>query len=463
MTSFLPGTNKDYVNAYNNWWFNGAQGPAPDRGTFGPDTNEYKKGKWTNDVSEDMGKGSTAGGNKWLDIYRESYKRSQQQRIGGGEVTKGLRGNGFAPGYGGSIGKGGQIRTTDFQDKDGDGVDDRDQRRPGGSHWYESNDGLGKSYFGGGGPHSKTVNAIDGKDSWATSDWWYNGGQPNKGGFGPQGGRPATPPNRPAKTLLQGGRPATPPNRQAKTQINNPAGRPSSKTDWLSYGNQALSDATSGKTEKRNFGDYKPGSFGGNLYNQGWGNMVDWGNKFKDNETIQASVSGARVDSNRAMMNMGLNLLYQRGQMSNMAEYQGGMENLRTGNTMKLMAAEGGIVQQLNEGLGKIESRHIGEKGDQERRGLRVAGQEDRAGIMTQGDQDRRGTRVKGKEDRMGMMEKGSQDRMGMAAQGLEDRALTRTKGDQERKTQRDKYREERKMRSDARGAVRRSGASFFG
>lgn len=395
MTSFLPGTNKDYVNAYNNWWFNGAQGPAPDRGGFGPDTNEYKKGKWTNDVSEDMGKGSTPGGNKWLDFYRKQYQNSQ--KIGGGEVTEGLRGKG------------------------------------------------------------------KGKDSWATSDWWYNGGQPTQGGFGPQGGRPATPPNRPAKSLLQGGRPATPPNRPAKSQINDPSGRPSSQQDWLSYGNQVLSEATSRKTKKKDFGDYQPGTFGGSLYNQGWGNMVDWGNKFQDNETIQAGVSGARMDSNRAMMSMGLNLLYQKGQMSNMADYQGGMENLRTGNTMKLMAAEGGIVNQLMEGQGKIESRHIGERGDQERRGIRTAGQENRAGIMTQGDQDRRGTRVKGKEDRMGMMEQGSQNRMGMAAQGLEDRALTRTKGDQERKTQRDKYREERKMRSDARGAVRRSGASFFG
>ena len=387
MTSFLPGTNKDYVNAYNNWWFNGAQGPAPDRGGFGPDTNEYKKGKWTNDVSEDMGKGSTPGGNKWLDFYKESYKKSQQQKIGGGEVTKGLRGNGYAPGYGGSIGKSGP-RTMDFQDKDRDGIDDRDQKGPG----------------------------------------------MNNARRGP-----------------------------AKTQINSQSGRPSSNQDWLSYGNQVLSEATSGKTKKKDFGDYQPGTFGGSLYNQGWGNMVDWGNKFQDNETIQAGVSGARMDSNRTMMNMGLNLLYQKGQMSNMADYQGGMENLRTGNTMKLMAAEGGIVNQLMEGQGKIESRHIGERGDQERRGIRTAGQENRAGIMTQGDQDRRGTRVKGKEDRMGMMEQGSQNRMGMAAQGLEDRALTRTKGDQERKTQRDKYREERKMRSDARGAVRRSGASFFG
>ena len=443
MTSFLPGTNKEYVAAYNNWWFNGAQGPAPDRGKFGPDTNEYKKGKWTNDVSEDMGKGSTAGGNKWLDLYRQAYKRSQQQKIGGGEKVEGLRGTGFAPGYGGSIGKGGQVRTTVFIDKDGDGIDDRDQRRPGGSHWYENKD--------------------KGKDSWATSDWWYNGGQPNQGGFGPQGGRPATPPKRPAKSLLQGGRPATPPNRPAKSQINDPSGRPSSQTNWLSFGNQVLNSAVSGKKEKPDFGDYQPGTASGNLYNQGWGNMVEWGNKFKDNETIQGYISGSRLDSNRTMMNMGLDLLYQKGQMANMAEYQGGMENLKTGNTLKLMAAEGGIVGQLMGQQGDIESRHIGQKGDQERRGLRVAGEENRAGIKTQGDQDRRGTRVEGQEGRMTLMEKGSQDRMGMAAQGIEDRALTRTKGDQERKTQRDKYREERKMRADARGAVRRSGASFFG
>lgn len=355
MTSFLPGTNKDYVAAYNNWWFNGAKGPAPDRGKFGPDTNEYKKGKFKKDYPEEMGKGKATNNfdKGWLDFYKQQYQNSfgnSDQKIGGGEVTFGL------------------------------------------------GDRTAKS--------------------------------------GITGGRPATPEisyGRPAKSKITGGRPAS------SSQLYNP--------------NQKASD----------FGTYSPANFGGALYNQGWGNMVSWGNKFKDNETIQAGVSGARMDSNRTMMNMGLNLLYQRGQMSNMAEYQGGMENLRTGNTMKLMAAEGGIVNQLMKGAGDIESRQIGERGDQERRGLRVVGQEERAGIKTQGDQDRRGLRVRGDEERMGMMEQGSQNRMGMAAQGIEDRALTRTKGDQERKTQRDKYREERKMRADARGAVRRSGATFFG
>lgn len=41
MTTFAPGTNKDYANAYNNWWFGGgAQSgqKAPQRSSYGPDS-----------------------------------------------------------------------------------------------------------------------------------------------------------------------------------------------------------------------------------------------------------------------------------------------------------------------------------------------------------------------------------------------------------------------------------------
>ena len=236
-------------------------------------------------------------------------------------------------------------------------------------------------------------------------------------------------------------------------------------TPTAANANQGTSKGTAKGTAKKSsdFGTYQPATFGGNLFNQGWGNMVSWGNKFKDNKAIQGYISGAKLDSSQTMMNMGLDLLYQKGQMSQRAEYIGGLENLKTGNTMKLMAAEGGIIKDLQGQQGDIESRQIGERGDQERRGLRVAGQENRAGIKTQGDQDRKGMRVAGQENRAGMMEQGSQDRMSMAAQGIQDRMLTREKGDQERKTQRDRYREDRKMRADARGAIRRSGSRFFG
>ena len=42
------------------------------------------------------------------------------------------------PGYGESIGQPeGTMRTSDFRDSDGDGIDDRDQRRPGGRNIVE--------------------------------------------------------------------------------------------------------------------------------------------------------------------------------------------------------------------------------------------------------------------------------------------------------------------------------------
>jgi hypothetical protein len=350
MTTFVPGTNKDYMNAFNKWWANGAQGEAPDRSKFGKDTpDQYKPHKWQKYEAEEMGtgdKGQLDIKNGWQDFYNKQ-RDEKSQKIGGGEITEGLTGSGYAPGYGGSIDSGFQGRTADFQDKDRDGIDDRDQAGPGQAHWKNKQSKNAKS--------------------------------------------------KPAKSWKGNQK----------------------SSDWLSFGNQVLDDATSGKTEKPDFGDYKPGTASGNLYNQGWGNMVDWGNKFKDNETIQGFISGSRLDSNRTMMNMGLDLLYQKGQMSNMAQYQGGMENLKTGNTLKLLAAEGGIVGQLTDQAGNIKSRQIRETGAEDRKGLRVAGQENRAG--------------------------------------------TRETGSQDRLTQRDKYREERKMRADARGAVRRSGSRFFG
>lgn len=365
MTSFAPGTNRDYAAAYNDWWFGGAQGEAPNRKDFGPDDPQsgFTKGKFQKDHPDELDRRAQKQyminhSAKDQVGWRDFYNNARQNIISGGQVTRGLG-----------------ARTSDFQDSNRNGVDDRDERPQ------------------------------------ITSDWWYSNGSQNNQG-----------------TIQDPG--------------NSQAPRPRA-TDF-------------GR-------DYSPATGAGDLYNQGWGNMVSWGNKFQDNETIQNYISGSRLDSNRTMMNMGLDLQYQKGQMANMAQYQGGMENLRTGNTLKLLAAEGGIVNQLMDNQGRIESRQIGERGDQERRGLRVAGQENRAGIGAQGDQDRRSLTVRGKQERMGMMEQGSQNRMGMAAQGIEDRALTRTRGDQDRKTQRDKYREERKMRADARGAVRSSGARFFG
>ena len=267
-----------------------------------------------------------------------------------------------APGFGGFIGMDpGMGRTMDFIDTDKDGTDDRNQRGPGLP--YVTHDKMTqeeKNNF-----NQKVIN------------------NRNSGGG--------------AGTTFPGAKNKHP--------------RPSRQTG--NYAKQYM-DAFAGytKTQKEkvpsDFGKYQAATPGGSLFNQGWGNMVNWGNKFKDNEAIQGFISGSRLDTNQNMMNMGLDLLYQKGQLSQMADYQGGMENLKTGNTLKLLAAEGGIVRDMMWDQGDISSRQIGERGDQEVRGIR-------------------------------------------------------TLGDENRKTQRDRYREDRKMRADARGAIRRTGSKFFG
>ena len=279
-----------------------------------------------------------------------------------------------SPGFGSRIGADPDLmQTMDYIDSDGDGVDDRNQRGPGQPYvTFEQSKNEERSRF-------------------------RPGAKPRSG-------------------------------RQAKTQITDPRGRPSSKTNYAKdymdefagAANSQAQNSTSGQNKTpSDFGKYQAATFGGSLYNQGWGNMVDWGNKFKDNEAIQGFISGSRLDSNQTMMNMGMDLLYQKGQLSQMADYQGGMENLKTGNTLKLLAAEGGITRDLMWDHGDIKSRQIGEQG-----------KEDRAQIRTL---------------------------------GTENRLTRMTEGDQKRKTQRDKYREDRKMRADARGAITRTGSKFFG
>ncbi len=269
-----------------------------------------------------------------------------------------------APGFGGRIGAGiGYIGTMDYIDSDGDGIDDRNQRGP------------GQPYI-----------------------TFEKATQEEKNRF-----------NQPrGKGVDQGGR--KPRGNYAKNYMD---------TFARSANPQAQTTSTDKGKTPSDFGKYQAATFGGSLYNQGWGNMVSWGNKFKDNEAIQGFISGSRLDANQTMMNMGMDLLYQKGQLSQMADYQGGMENLKTGNTLKLLAAEGGITRDLMWDQGDIKSRQIGEQG-----------KEDRAQIRTL---------------------------------GTENRLTRMTEGDQTRKTQRDKYREERKMRADARGAIRRTGSRFFG
>jgi len=186
---------------------------------------------------------------------------------------------------------------------------------------------------------------------------------------------------------------------------------------------------------------YSYGTTAGNLYNEGIKNLVDFGNKYKDNETVGGMVAGTLADTFATQANTGTALAYNNAFLGSLANYQGGMENLRTGNQMKLMAAEGNIAGGLIDKQGGWQIKGIQETGSQQRQNIGVQGTQDRMNIAATGTEQRLGMKTKGSEDRLTVGEAGRQERLNIG----------------ERTTQ------ELRARADARGAVRRGGARFFG
>ena len=201
-----------------------------------------------------------------------------------------------------------------------------------------------------------------------------------------------------------------------------------------------------------------------NMYRQGAKFLTNYSNKYgKNNKELNNLIHGAMVDGGITMMNSGIALNYNKQMGAYMNKLNMGMENLKTGNQLKLMGAEGRIAGDL-----------IAKQGQQQRLGIRATGQEQRLSIGAQGAQDRLSIAAQGVEQRAGIREtgaqqrlnigaQGAQDRLNIAASGVEQRAGIRTAGSEERKNIGKRYQEERNMRADARGAIRSLGARFFG
>jgi len=145
------------------------------------------------------------------------------------------------------------------------------------------------------------------------------------------------------------------------------------------------------------------------MFSKGLESATNYLNKYgKDNEEVTGLIHGGFVDAALTQMKGGLSLNYNQAMSSHLAKLNEGMENLKTGNQLKLMGTEGRIARQL-----------IGKQGTEQRRGIRVTGEQQRLGIR----------------------ETGYQDRMGV----------------------RERTQAQKNLRADARGAIRRSGARFFG
>lgn len=200
------------------------------------------------------------------------------------------------------------------------------------------------------------------------------------------------------------------------------------------------------------YANYSPSTQGGLLFDQGMSLATDFGNKYSDNEAVGGMVAGTMFDAARDSISTGLAMQYNTSMSSHYANIQKGLEDNRTGNTMKLMGAEGRIAKDL-----------IGAQGEQQRMGIRETGSQQRMNIGAQGTQDRLNIGAQGSQDRLNIGAQGIQDRLNLGVKGSEDRKSIRTAGSEERLNIGKRYTEERNMRSDARGAIRSLGARFFG
>jgi len=164
----------------------------------------------------------------------------------------------------------------------------------------------------------------------------------------------------------------------------------------------------------------------GTLVQQGSKGLTDLANRYKDNESVTGLAVGSLADIYKTQANTGLAVQYKDAFLGSLANYQQGMEKLKTGNTQQLMAAEGAIQKGL---------------------------------LETQGDYAIRGKEIDSDTNRY------------VADRGLDaTRATTESQerqiglqGAEERKSTIEKYNQERLLRADARGAIRSQGARFYG
>ena len=98
---------------------------------------------------------------------------------------------------------------------------------------------------------------------------------------------------------------------------------------------------------------------GATHYRKGLKNSINYLNRWgKNNKSIQGLIHGNVIDAMSTQMKMGQSLIYNQAMSSHMAKINRGLENLKTGNQLKLMGAEGRIAGQL-----------IGKQGQEQRKG----------------------------------------------------------------------------------------------
>lgn len=183
--------------------------------------------------------------------------------------------------------------------------------------------------------------------------------------------------------------------------------------------------ATSSVTNSQPYG----GSVAASIYDRAQSGLVNLANRYAGNEALSGITVGKLADSYGTSLNTAAQLEYDNAFLGSMAQYQQGVENLRKGNTMELLAAETGAQKEL----------------------MTVQGSESRRGLVTTGEQQRLGFAAQGVQDRLGVGARGEQDRLGYVTQGEQSRLSQDNASDNTIR-----------LREHAKGSIRQQGQRYY-
>jgi hypothetical protein len=142
------------------------------------------------------------------------------------------------------------------------------------------------------------------------------------------------------------------------------------------------------------------GSVAASIYDRSLSGLTQLGNRYAGNETVGGLVIGSLADIYRTEANTAAQLNYNDAMMSSMYKYQSGLEKMRMGNSLQLLAADTAMSKELGQAQVGWNQALTESQGRENRLNIGASGEDQRKTIGATGEQDRLGYRVQGEEQR---------------------------------------------------------------
>lgn len=215
---------------------------------------------------------------------------------------------------------------------------------------------------------------------------------------------------------------------------------------------------------------YPTQTVGGSYFQGGVLGLTELANKYADNETFAGLAVGSLADLNRTQAMMGLDMGYQKEMLKNLSGYTYGLENLKAGNALNLLQAEGGIARDLAniQGGFAIQGKQLDLEGtkysaDKTAQSYMYGADKQAQASMYGADRNLEGTRFTAQSDLEGRKYVADAGLAGTKYTADSEERRIGLLGQQERMNMAEKTNQEKELRRDARGAIRSQGGRFFG